>query len=136
LTRDTCRAGAARDGLSTSFEHKLRRDELLTVTGIRRSRDGTAEAVLVARRLPDGSIRSAGAIELGLRRGIVEDFEQRLANLPVRRRGALSWYPAEVSVIASVHGPLDGPVRDAVLRGVATAPRSPRNIGGTPGDTS
>jgi bifunctional non-homologous end joining protein LigD len=106
------------------IKHKLRRDELLAVTGIRRSRDGRTEVVYVARRLPDGSMRSAGVIELGLRREIVEDLEQRLATLPVRRRGALSWYPAEVSVIASVHGPPDGPVRDAVLRSVATDPRA------------
>jgi hypothetical protein len=38
--------------------------------------------------------------------------------LPARRRGAVAWYPAEVSVIASVHGLPDGPVRDAILRQV------------------
>ena len=31
------------------------------------------------------------------------------------RRGSLTWYPDEVSVIASLHGLPDGPVRDAVL---------------------
>ena len=28
------------------------------------------------------------------------------------------WYPAEISVVASLHGPADGQVRDAVLRAV------------------
>jgi hypothetical protein len=30
----------------------------------------------------------------------------------------VTWYPAEVSVIASLHGLSDGPVRDAILRQV------------------
>jgi hypothetical protein len=33
----------------------------------------------------------------------------------------VSWYPTEVSVIASVHGLPDGPVRDAILREVVDA---------------
>lgn len=86
------------------------------MTGLRRSRDGRAEAVLVAGRLPDGSFTGAGSIELGLRAEVVQELERRLATLPARRRGTIAWYPAEVSVIASVHGLLDGPVRDAVLR--------------------
>jgi hypothetical protein len=77
--------------------------------------EGRVEAVFVARRLPDGSTRGAGSIELGLRAEVVVDLEQRLAGLPVRRRGAVAWYPAEVSVIASGHGLPDGPVRDAIL---------------------
>jgi bifunctional non-homologous end joining protein LigD len=101
------------------IKHKLRREELLAVTGIRRAHDGRTEAVFVARRLPNGTMRSAGAIELGLRSGILEELEQRLAELPARCRGRVARYPAEVSVIASMHGLPDGPVRDAVLRGVA-----------------
>jgi bifunctional non-homologous end joining protein LigD len=102
------------------IKHKLRRQERLAVTGVRRSREGRPEAVFVARRLADGSIRSAGAIELGLHREIVEELEQRLAELPVRHRGAAAWFPAEVSVIALAHGLPDGPVRDAILRRVAS----------------
>jgi bifunctional non-homologous end joining protein LigD len=102
------------------IKHKLRREERLAVTGIRRSREGRTEAVFVARRLPDGSTRSAGAIELGLHRETVEKLEHQLAELPAHRRGKITWYPAEVSVIASVHGLPDGPVRDAILRRVAS----------------
>jgi len=60
----------------------------------------------------------AGAVELGLQRELVEQLEGRLAELPVRRRSAVAWYPAEVSVVASLHGSADGQLRDAVLRGV------------------
>jgi hypothetical protein len=52
----------------------------------------------------------------GLRGDLVERLERRLGELPSRRRRAVAWYPAEVSVIASGHGLPDGPVRDAVLR--------------------
>jgi hypothetical protein len=75
------------------------------------SPDRRAEAVFFARRQPNGTIRSAGQIELGLRREIVEELEQWLAELPSRQRGAAAWYPAEVTVIASVHG-LPGEKRD------------------------
>jgi hypothetical protein len=42
-----------------------------------------------------------------------------MAARSARRRGAVAWYPAEVSVVASVHGPRDGTVRDAEQREVA-----------------
>jgi hypothetical protein len=99
-------------------KHKLRRHERLAVTGIRRTREGHVEAIFVARHQHDGSFTGAGAVELGLHRDLVEDLECRLADLPACRRGAVAWYPAEVSVIASVHGLPDGPVRDAILREV------------------
>ena len=99
-------------------KHKLRREERLAVTGIRHSAAGKAETVFVGRHLPDGSFTTAGSIELGLRRDLLDELEQRLVELPARRRGTVTWYPAEVTVIASVHGLPDGPVRDAVLRQV------------------
>jgi bifunctional non-homologous end joining protein LigD len=99
-------------------KHKLRRVERLAVTGIRRNREGHVDAIFVARHQTDGSFSGAGAIELGLHRPLVEQLERRLAELPARRRGAVAWYPADVSVIASVHGLRDRPVRDAILRQV------------------
>jgi ATP-dependent DNA ligase len=86
------------------IKHKLRRQERLAVTGIRRSREGRAEAVFVARSLPDGSLSSAGSIERGLRPNLIEELEQRLLELPARRRGSVTWYPAAVTVLASLHG--------------------------------
>jgi hypothetical protein len=85
------------------------------VTGIRRTRDGRVDGIHVARRLPDGSFGGAGSIELGLRAELVDVLEERLAELPPRRRGAVTWYPAEVSVKTSLHGPPDRPIRDAIL---------------------
>jgi bifunctional non-homologous end joining protein LigD len=100
----------------TWVKHKLRRDERLVVTGVRRRPDGRTEAVFVARQLEDGSLSRAGSIELGLRPELMRELDLRLADLPARRRGAVFWYPPEVSVVASVHGPPDAAVRDAVLR--------------------
>ena len=88
------------------------------MTGLRRTRAGAVEAIFVARRHPDGSFTGAGSIELGLHRELVERLEARLAELPARRRGTVAWYPAEVSVVASLHGLPDRPVRDAILRHV------------------
>jgi hypothetical protein len=88
------------------------------VTGIRRTRDGALEAIFVARFQPDHSFTGAGPIELRLCGELVQELEDRLAELPVRRRGSVAWHPAEVSVLAVLHGPTDRPVRDAVLRGV------------------
>jgi hypothetical protein len=60
------------------------------------------DAIFVARHQTDGSFAGAGAIELGLHRELVERLEIRLAELPARRRGVVAWYPAEVSVVASL----------------------------------
>jgi bifunctional non-homologous end joining protein LigD len=103
---------------SAWIKHKLRRNEQLAVTGIRRTREGRVDAVCVARALADGSFVGAGSIELGLRPELIEVLERSLAALPPRRRGSVTWYPAKVSVLASVHGPADRPVRDAILQGV------------------
>ena len=65
-------------------KHKLRRDERVAVTGSRRSTDGYADAVFVARRQPDGSLSGGGTIELGLHREFVERLELRLDELPAR----------------------------------------------------
>jgi bifunctional non-homologous end joining protein LigD len=101
---------------TTWVKWKLRREERLAVTGVRRNRDGHLDAIYVARHQTDGSFTGAGAIELGLHRELTERLETRLAELPARRRGSVAWYPADVSVVASLHGLADGPVRDAVLR--------------------
>jgi bifunctional non-homologous end joining protein LigD len=106
---------------SAWIKHKLRREEQLAVTGIRRTREGKVDGIHVARRLPDGAFAGAGSIELGLRPELIDVLQQRLAELPPRRRGAVTWYPAEVSVKASLHGPQDRPVRDAVLIDVLRA---------------
>jgi hypothetical protein len=57
-----------------------------------------------------------GVVELGPHRERVERLEARLSELRAYRCGTVSWYPAEVSVVASLHGPSDRPVPDAALR--------------------
>ena len=52
----------------------------------------------------------------------MQELDRGLANLPARHRGAVAWYPLEVSVVASVHGLPDSPVRDAVLREILPPP--------------
>lgn len=49
---------------------------------------------------------------------VAPESGEDLADLLRRLRTYLAWYPPEVSVVASLHGPDDGPVRDAVLNEV------------------
>ena len=81
-------------------KHQLRREEQLTVTGLRRAREGDVEAILVTRCDPDGSLTGAGAGQFGLHRGLVERLERRLAELPpagadksLRIRPTCRWWP-------------------------------------------
>jgi hypothetical protein len=92
------------------------------VTAIRRMRNGRVEAIDVARRLPDGSFAGTGSIEVATERELVERLKGRLAEVPARRRGRVAWYPAGVTVVASLHGLPDRPVRDTILRQVLEAP--------------
>jgi bifunctional non-homologous end joining protein LigD len=74
-------------------KHKLRREERLAVTGVRRSPEGEADALFVARQLPDGTLTSAGSIELGLRPELVEEIRAatpRAPNPPPRRDRVVS----------------------------------------------
>jgi hypothetical protein len=102
-------------------KHKVRRDERLALTGLRRNREGRVEAILVARRRLDGSLAGAGSIELGLRPELVEALERRLEarrcadaepslGIPPRSRWS--------------RGLPDGPARDAMLREVVDKPHS------------
>jgi bifunctional non-homologous end joining protein LigD len=74
-------------------KHRLRREERLAVTGVRRSPEGKADAVFVARHPRDGSLTSAGSIELGLRPELVEEIRAatpRAPNPPPRRNRVIS----------------------------------------------
>jgi hypothetical protein len=63
---------------------------------------------------------------MGLTSKLVASLEQQLSGGGGRRSGAITWYPAEVCVLASLHGLPHGPVRDAILRQVLT-PDSEQN---------
>jgi hypothetical protein len=69
-------------------KHKVRREERLAVTGVRRTSDAVAEAVFVAR----AARRFVGRLRLrrGLDRELIDQLEERLAELPRRRRGSVS----------------------------------------------
>ena len=111
------------------IKHKARREEQPAITGVRRSPRAEPRRCSWLECCPMARSGGAGAIELGLRRETVDELEQRLAELHPRRRGRVAWYPAKVSVLASVHGLArwcrssrrwmvlpDGPVSDAALR--------------------
>jgi ATP-dependent DNA ligase len=46
------------------MKHKVGREERLAVTVVRRTGDAVAEAVFVARALPDGSLVGSGSVEM------------------------------------------------------------------------
>jgi bifunctional non-homologous end joining protein LigD len=105
---------------SAWLKHKHRRTERFVVTGWR-ERDGELPEFLLARRR-GGNLIPAGSASLGL------DAERRAVlltalvghELPARRRrGRTRWAAPVIEVSADFHGPVDGAVRDAVLREVA-----------------
>ena len=73
-------------------KHKLRREERLAVTGIRRTPGGgTSRRSSSPAGSPTAHSPAAGSIELGLRRELVERLERRLRGAPsaARRYGRL-----------------------------------------------
>ena len=105
---------------SAWVKHKHRRRELFVVTGWR-ERAGVLPEFLLARRAADGWLRPAGSASLGLdadRRALLLSALTERELLSRRRRGVTRWAASEIEVLADVHGPPEGPVRDAVLRDV------------------
>ena len=104
---------------SAWVKHKHRRRELFVVTGWR-ERAGPLPEFLLARRAADGSLRPAGSASLGLdadrRALLLSALTER--ELPSRRRRAARWAVPEIELLADVHGPPEGPVRDALIRDV------------------
>ena len=105
---------------SARVKHKHRRRELFVVTGWR-ERAGLLPEFLLARRGADGSLRPAGSASLDLdadRRALLLSALSERELPSRRRRGAARWAVPEIELLAEVHGPVDGPVRDAVIHGV------------------
>ncbi len=104
------------------LKHKHRRREHFVITGWR-ERNGALPEFLLARRTKGGDLRPAGSACLGLdaqRRaellGVLTQHE-----LPARRKyRGVRWTAPLVELVADVHGPADGPVRDAIIREVMT----------------
>lgn len=102
------------------IKQKHRRSERMVITGWR-EHDGHLPEFLLARRGPEGELRPAGSVSLGL------DPERRASLLDVLasheierkpRRGSVRWASPVVEVQIDAHGTVGGPVRDPVLREV------------------
>ena len=117
---------------STWVKQKHRRRERFIVTGWR-ERDRALPEFLLARRAANGSLRPAGSASLGLSAAQRAELLGALAahELPSRRRrSSVRWAAPIIEVDADIHGPVNGAVRDAVLRSVSF-PGAPSQHGGT-----
>jgi ATP-dependent DNA ligase len=109
-----------RNGAWVKYKH--RRSEAFLITAWAPAQPSRPESFFLARRLGDGSLESAGSVSLGLageaRRRLRAELEA--AELPHHRRRQRV-RPVEPTIIATAdfHGRARGPVRDAVLRGMA-----------------
>ena len=82
---------------------------------------------LLARRGPEGGLRPAGSASLGLNAQRRAELLKAAAPHAVSasgRRGPVRWVNPVVEVLADVHGPVDGGVRDAIWREVFLLPAS------------
>jgi bifunctional non-homologous end joining protein LigD len=119
-----------REGRSRAWiKHKHRRRERLFVTGWR-ERDGERPEFLLARAGADGRLRPAGSAGMGLdvdqRTELLEALAAR--ELPRHRgRTRVRWVKPGVEVLVDAHGSVEGPVRDAILRGLRS--HEPRGRG-------
>ncbi len=101
---------------SAWVKRKHRRRERFVVTGWR-ERDGELPEFLLARRR-NGGLAPAGSASLGLDAGRRGELLAALSahELPAkRRRSSVRWAAPLVELSADVHGPADGPVRDAII---------------------
>ncbi|HEY3186725.1 MAG TPA: hypothetical protein VGJ70_04595 [Solirubrobacteraceae bacterium] len=97
---------------------KHRRREYLAVTGLREPTNTRPAELLVARRRPDGTLAPAGAATIGAETELLDTLD--LA--PMGRRGIRA-VRTPIAVAVDCHGRPDGPVRDAIVRGFASAKR-------------
>ena len=81
-------------------------------------RTAAARRGVLTRRSPILAVSRRRGNPAGHKRQAITPGYDSLAGLPSRSRGSVTWYPGGVSVVASLHGFADGPVRDAVLRKV------------------
>jgi bifunctional non-homologous end joining protein LigD len=107
----------------TWLKHKHRHRERLTVTGWRPGHRHQPDEILVARRLPHGTLRYAGGVRFGLHGHQGDQLRaarQRLEE-PTRRRSRVRGVRPPLEVDVDSHGRPGGPLRDPVLRNVALA---------------
>jgi bifunctional non-homologous end joining protein LigD len=102
------------------LKHKHHRRETFAVTGWRPALPNARrpDAILVARRAPDGALQPAGSAELGLSRDERERLRTALSERHVGTRRGMHRVAAGIWLDIDYHGPRDGPLRDAVMRAV------------------
>jgi bifunctional non-homologous end joining protein LigD len=103
------------------IKQKHRRLEQMVITGWVPSQPGQLESYLLARRTADGTLERAGSVSFGLPSAARETLRARLADhgLPPRRPNQrIRWVEPRLVATVDFHGPVRGPVRDAVLRSV------------------
>jgi bifunctional non-homologous end joining protein LigD len=104
-------------------KHKHRRVESFLVTGWSPAEPRRPESLLLARIGSGGTLEPAGSVPLVLADGRADDVRRRLEPLvlPPTRRGQRSRRLAPgLQVDVAFHGPPGRPVRDPILRAVAT----------------
>jgi bifunctional non-homologous end joining protein LigD len=103
------------------IKQKHRRREQMVITGWVPSRPGQPESFLLARRR-GAVLERAGSASFGLDAATREGLRRALGAhaQPQRRRNQRVRWGVAPAVVATVdfHGPLRGPVRDAVLRAI------------------
>ena len=99
---------------------KHRRREHLAATGLRERTQTRPTELLVARRRVDGTLAPAGAVAIGVDADLLGALELSAC----ARRGGIRDVRAPVTVAVDCHGRADGPVRDAIVRGVVIAEAS------------
>jgi ATP-dependent DNA ligase len=104
-------------------KHKHRRTESFLVTGWSPPEQRRPESLLLARVGSDGTLEPAGSVPLVLGNGQSDDIRRRLEPLvlPSTRRGQrIRRLAPALRADVAFHGPSRGPVRDPILRTVAT----------------
>ena len=104
-------------------KHKHRRTESFLVTGWSPPEQRRPESLLLARVGSDGTLEPAGSIPLVLGNGESDDIRRRLQPLvlPSTRRGQrIRRLAPALRADVAFHGPSRRPVRDPILRTVAT----------------
>jgi bifunctional non-homologous end joining protein LigD len=104
-------------------KHKHRRNESFLVTGWSPAGPRRPESLLLARIGSDGTLEPAGSVPLVLGNGQGDDVRRRLEPLvlpPTRRGKRIRRLASALRADVAFHGPSRGPVRDPILRAVAT----------------
>jgi len=110
------------------LKHKHRRRETFAVTGWQAAGHNARrpDAILLARPTPDGTLRPAGAAELGLSREERDQLHEALDSRRVTTCRGAHRVSQGIWLDVEFHGPADGPLRDPVMRALRVASSADR----------